>query len=202
MRRPLVIGITGKSGSGKSTFCRALEDMGYTIIDCDRVAREAQGIGTACLQEIVAEFSPDILLPNGSLNRRRLGEICFSDGERLSRLNEICHPHIIAVLEAEIALCERVCIIEAGALYESGFDGRCDKIVGVVANETVSAARISLRDRIPLPQARERLAAQYPTELLLERADCIVFNDGSLERLAEKARILDETIKIWIDEVN
>ena len=161
---------------------------GYHVIYCDLLSREAQRPGSPCCGELAQQFGKDILLKDGSLDRKRLGEICFSNRANLDRLNDICFKHILPLLEQRIGQCESpVCIVEAPAMYESGADALCDKVIVFIAKHEETVDRLVMRDQITREHAENRLNSQLGNEELSSRADCIIYNDQTLADLEGRA---------------
>ena len=204
MSAPLVVALTGQSGSGKSQVGRILASRGVPVVDSDRTARDVVQPGTPCLAALAAEFSDDILLPDGSLDRKKLGALCFADDRRRRRLNEITHPHILAALKADFERLgregHRLVVVEAPALFESGLDRLCGRIVLVTAPHDDKLGRIVARDSLTREGAVQRLAGQYPEVETAKRADYILDNSGTLEELEDAADTLLRQLSAWADE--
>ena len=161
-----IIGLCGGSGSGKGAVARIFSSFGILHIDTDRVYHEITSHPSECLDALVAEFGIEIA-PDGALDRARLREIVFSEpssNEKLRRLNRISHKFVIAEIELLIenykANGAKGVLIDAPLLFESGLDGRCEKVIAVTASKEVRIARIMLRDGITLDAARKRISAQ------------------------------------------
>jgi dephospho-CoA kinase len=182
----VVIGLTGGIGTGKSAVARMLAELGAAVIDSDVLAREVVAPGQPALAEIAAAFGPEVLAPDGSLDRRALGRIVFSDAAARRRLEAITHPRIRAEsarrVEAAEAAGYKVCVCDVPLLYEVGYDllGLYDEIWVVTAPEEVQLARIRARDRLDEDAARARLRAQWPLALKAQRADRVIDNGGDL----------------------
>jgi len=182
-----VLGVTGTIGSGKSTVCRMLAEMGCPVIDADIEAHRTYRRGTRVYRDIVTAFGQGVLDPQGRIDRPSLGAIVFSDPQSRARLNDIVHPatrrrvmHRAARLAAEghewIAL-------EATLFIESGWLGLLDRLWVVVAPVDEVISRLQ-RDRGQNEsQVRCRIAAQASGVSMMERADDIIYNDGNLETL-------------------
>jgi dephospho-CoA kinase len=173
-----LIGLCGRSGSGKSECGRIIEEMGIAVIDCDKVYHELLEKDTPLLNELTGFFGKEILGKDGALNRKALGEIVFSDDRLLNKLNEITHKHILkSVLEraGKAAPNSRsgLVVVQAPLLFESGFDKKCQKIVGVIAPEDKSIERLNIRDNITREQAEKRLSKQLDNDFLKSRCDYI-----------------------------
>lgn len=124
--------------------------MGVYVIDADVVSREVTQKGSESLEEIAKTFSPAVLNPDGTLNRRALGKIVFANPHQLRRLEAILYPAIIKQIKKTIQVCvqngERLVVLDAPTLFESGCDKLCDKIIAVCAGEQTRFARLLLRD--------------------------------------------------------
>lgn len=185
-----IVGLTGMSGAGKTTACRAFSESGWAVIDCDLAARSVVGQGKPALCEIAAHFGSEILLPNGALDRRKLGNLVFSDEKRLNELNELIYPYIsyeIILRAVEYTMNGHVNILlDAPTLFESGADGMCDKIVSVTAPIGLCISRITARDGLTYEQAANRLKSQHTEDFYQKKSDFCVSNDGDTVRLAKK----------------
>jgi dephospho-CoA kinase len=165
MRQSKIIGLTGGSGSGKSTVAAALRSVGALVVDCDKIAHENMAVGGIAYPEIAECFGSEILAPNGEIDRKRLGGIVFNDRAMLERLNAITHRHIIAVVKAAVASakCELV-VIDAPLLYQTGLDKLCDEVWVTDAPLDIRLDRIAERDGITREAAMARIKNQgeYP----------------------------------------
>lgn len=186
-----IIGICGSSGSGKSTVCDYFDELGVPILDCDRIYHELVNTPSDCLAEIISEFGQDFL-KDGRLDRKKLGKIVFSDPMKLSRLNEISHRHVKLKLEQEFEKMSNegfsACVIDAPMLFEAELDKRCDAVIAVVADEAAQIQRICVRDGIDVQNAMKRLANQISATELMERADYVIKNHGTLEDLKNNSQ--------------
>jgi dephospho-CoA kinase len=188
-----IVGVTGATGAGKGLVCEIFAEGGAYIVDTDKIAHAVILRGGAAYDEVLECFrdgSPLFLTDDGEIDRKRLGEIVFSDDEKLKNLTEITHKHITAQVFADIAenaARYRFAVIDAPLLIESGAYKYCDYIVGVVAEERLRAERIRLRDGLNAEQAAKRVNRQTPFGLIREYADIIIYNDGDLDGLRGKA---------------
>ncbi len=178
-------GLTGGSGSGKTTAANILRDLGATVIDADVLAREVVKPGEKAYNEIVGYFGREYLLENGDINRKKLGETVFSDPERLKILNKITHPAITErVMEIIAKNKDSRIIIDAAALIDcERLKDLCGKIIVVCADKELRITRIMNRDGLTREEAARRIAAQTPQELLIKSADIVIENSGSAEDL-------------------
>ena len=186
-----VIGVVGGSGAGKSLFCSFLEKNGIPWLNTDMTAREVVGKGSACLSELCDAFGGDILLPDGSLNRKKLANIAFSDKNKHALLNKITHKYIckkiVEWVEEQRSKGHFACTVDAPLLFESGLDEICNLTVAVIAPEEKRIARITRRDGIDEAAARTRIAAQISQSELSRRCDLTVENSADENALEKKA---------------
>lgn len=187
----LVIGLTGNIGSGKSTVSRRLESLGAKVIDADRVAREVVIPGTPALKEIVRSFGPDILNSDGTLDRKKMGDIVFNDPGARAKLNGITHPRIKEAIRLEIeklnlhpdsCTCDGVVVLEAPLLIEVGLHHQVDEIWVVKIDKKEQVERLIERDDLTAEEARRRIAAQLPQEEKLKLARRVIDNSGDPEQ--------------------
>ena len=130
----MIVGLTGGTGTGKTSISKIFEKSGYKVINYDLVTRQIYSKGSRCLNEVVETFGKEILTSDGELDRRKLGEIVFSDKNSLDRLNKIVYKYILSLTAGEIEKSKnKKLLLDAPTLFESGLDKSCDVIVGVVA---------------------------------------------------------------------
>ncbi|MCL2489056.1 MAG: dephospho-CoA kinase [Oscillospiraceae bacterium] len=200
----LIIGLTGPTGSGKSRFAAHIAAAGIPVIDTDLLAREVVEPGTPCLTELTETFSSDILFPDGSLDRRKLAEIAFATVEGAARLSAITHPRIIArteeILNQLAGRGERLAVVEAPLLFESGLDHICSSTIAVTASKEQRLQRIQLRDNLTAEQAAARISVQSPSEYYAAHADVTLDGGCDGEVFDRLCLALIERIKGWVDE--
>lgn len=189
------IGLTGQSGSGKSTVSRIFAEKGFYVIDADKVSREVVERGQPALDEIANVFGEGYLEADGSLARRKLGSLVFGSREKLNNLESIIYPHIIRKINEHARGHENV-LVDAPTLFEAGCDKDCDIIIGVTADEDIRLARITERDGISAEEGRKRFSSQHDADFFRQRCDYIIENNGTAEEL-EKA-VLAVTDRIGI----
>ena len=175
----LTIGLTGKTGAGKSTVAAYLKEKGCYIIDGDVIARQITEKGSEVLPLLQKAFGEDILDENCELIRKRLAERAFSTKENTALLNSITHPAIKKRCESEMALAEgqgyKTAVIDAAAILESDCKDLCGKIVVVHADEETRLQRILSRDGITYEQAMTRINAQKDDDYYFSQADIIIY---------------------------
>lgn len=145
----IVLGITGGTGSGKSTVCECLKKLGAEIIDADKIARSIVLPGSPVLKSLAESFGGDILLPDGTLDRKALAGKAFSSEENTRLLNSLTHPEIIKECNEKIAEKRSKCsfiVVDAPLLFVSGLDKLCDVTARVDAPAEMRLERIMQRD--------------------------------------------------------
>jgi dephospho-CoA kinase len=149
----LRVGLTGGIGCGKSTVAGMMRDLGCRVIDADAIARELAGPGQTAYREIIAAFGKEIVLTNGQLDRTKLAHLVFSDASKLSKLNQILHPRVIAEQERLLVQLERtephaIAIVEAPLLIEAGLHKTLKRLIVVwCTREQHIAAQMPLDDK-------------------------------------------------------
>lgn len=190
-KKPIVWGLTGPTGAGKSTVTALLSQHGFAAVDADALAHEATQAQSPCLSLLAQAFSPVILRPDGSLDRAELARRAFSSEQAHQTLNDIVHPFVMArmrgILETEEA--ERF-VLDVPLLFESGADALCDRTLAVLAPAALRLSRIMQRDGISEQRARQRMKAQPDDAFYRERADDILENDGAPQTLVRQVKAL------------
>jgi len=182
----LKVGLTGGYASGKSTVAKMFVELGATLIDADKLAREVVKPDKQAWFEIVAHFGKGILLKNGEIDRKALGEIVFgSDAER-ERLNAIVHPRVLdeelkAIEEIKGRGLDAILILSVPLLIESGHYRQCDKIVVVTVDRDTQIKRLMERDGFSREESLRRISAQMPLSEKVTYADFVIDNSGSIQ---------------------
>ena len=188
------MGLTGGIGSGKSTVSALLASYGAVVLDADVMARQVLEVGAPGLAEVVEVFGPEVLRPDGSLDREQLGRRVFADPEQLARLNAIVHPRVAEryaelVAEAE-ASGARVVVHDVPLLVENGLQDRYDAVVVVAASPQTQLERLVHVRGMAEEDARARIAAQSSLEDRLAVATHVISNDGPLDELVPQVERL------------
>ncbi len=178
-----VLGLTGGTGAGKSAVSEYLKKKGATVIDADKLSREITKEGGVALPEIDASF-PGVI-KDGVLDRRALGEIVFSDKEKLMILNKITHKYIKKLTEEKLSQSTGIVVLDAPLLFEAGEEVLCDKVVFVSAEDEIRLKRIMERDKLSLGEATARINARNLDEIK-EKCDFCVYNNGDTETLEKE----------------
>lgn len=188
-KAPRIIGVTGGLGSGKTEVCRFLRRRQVPVICADEIARCLMRPGHPVYDRTVAEFGQAVLDAEENLDRRRLGALIFSDAGARRRLNEITHPAILKEMRrqmAELAGRTQVVVLDIPLLYEEGLEYLCDEVWVVWCRREQQVRRVMLRDGLGEEEVSLRLEAQMPLEQKAGRADLVIDNSGSRDRLREQ----------------
>jgi dephospho-CoA kinase len=179
------VGLTGGIGAGKSEVSRRLSAQGAVVIDADAIAREVVEPGTPGLAEVVAAFGPEVLLPDGSLDRPRLGDLVFADPDLRARLNGIVHPLVGARMREleESAGPGSIVVHDVPLIAENNMAGAYDLVVVVDVPPRLQVERLERYRGMSAEQARARMAAQASREQRLAIAGIVIDNSGSLSEL-------------------
>lgn len=186
------IGLTGGIATGKSTVAKLLTDKGALLIDLDRIAREVVAPGQPALDQIARHFGQAVVQPDGTLDRKRLGQIVFSDPDKRKQLEAITHPAIRATMRERMRenarlYPDRLTIVDVPLLYESGLASEFDRVVVVYVPREEQLKRLMARDKLPQEEAMKRLNAQMDIEEKRALADYVIDNGGSLDATAQQA---------------
>jgi dephospho-CoA kinase len=188
----LLVGLTGGIGSGKSTVSRMLEERGAVVLDADAFARAAVVSGSPGLRSVVARFGPDVLTPDGDLDRPKLASIVFADPQALSDLEAIVHPEVRRMFADGIEENldgDRVVVLVNPLLIEMGTHRDCDVVVVISTSSETQIARSVARGMIEA-DVRARMAAQLPLEERARIADVLIDNEGTFADLEREVDVL------------
>lgn len=187
-----IIGLTGPSGSGKSSCYEIFDKINIPCIDADEVYHNLLIPPSECADELVSVFTPSILNIDGEVDRKKLSEIVFFDesGKTLAKLNEITHKYVIRSINCIIAQHKRhnknAVVIDAPLLFESGIDKTCDFTIAIISDEKTRISRIIERDSLDSSLAKARTKAQKPIDFYTSRATYTVMNNLTINDLNNK----------------
>ena len=192
----IIIGLTGNIASGKSTVADIFRNLGAEIIDADQLSRAVMDKGSRAWKKIVDKFGDSVLKQDGSIDRKKLGQIVFNDKKKLEELMEITHPEILNELTDRINFLKRnnpKCIVIEATLIEINGDieKMIDRIVIVRASSKNQLSRLRERDDFTNDEAMMRIKSQKPAEARVSGVDYIIDNDSDLNNL--KMQVID----IW-----
>ena len=192
-----LIGITGSIACGKSTVSRELFRRGYPVIDGDVLARELTGPGGAAMAEIGSVFGDQYIAPDGSLNRRMMGRLVFSDSTARNRLDQLMAPYLHNLTMERIdqarASGASLCFLDMPLLFEKGYDRYCDAVWCIWLPEDIQLQRLTARDRFTREEALSRMKAVMSSDQKADLASVVIDNSGSvgntLRQVNEQLRI-------------
>jgi dephospho-CoA kinase len=192
-----VIGLTGGIASGKSTTARLFHELGARIVDADQLARDVVMPGQPALAEIARAFGPEMLTPEGTLDRKRLGALVFNDAAKRQKLEAITHPRIAMLTQERLAGLraegQPVALYEAALLVENGTHRALDGLVVTRCDEATQLERLRRRDGFDEAEARARVAAQLPLANKVAVADWVIDTSGTM------AETQSQVAKVWAD---
>ncbi|MGD0206846.1 MAG: dephospho-CoA kinase [Verrucomicrobiota bacterium] len=184
-----LLGLTGGIGMGKSTAAEFLRTRGAQIVDTDELARQLVQPGQPALTEIQTEFGKKVIAPDGQLRREELAEIIFADAAARKKLETILHPRIRERWLAQTEIWRRenraLAIVVIPLLFETRAESHFNKIICVACSAATQHERLLARGWTP-EQIKQRLAAQWPVEQKISRADFVVWTDGALDAPAQQ----------------
>ncbi|MFS0865233.1 dephospho-CoA kinase [Fredinandcohnia sp. 179-A 10B2 NHS] len=194
----LTIGLTGGIASGKSTVSNMFKDMGIVLIDADVIARKVVEVGQEAYQQIVEAFGEDILLPDKTIDRAKLGSIIFYSEEKRLVLNSIVHPAVrkqmLKEKQEHIENEEKAIILDIPLLFESKLTALVDRTLLVYVDYDIQLERLMNRNNLSKQDAEARIKSQMPLKDKIPLADAVITNNGSIE---ETKAQLEELCKSW-----
>jgi len=189
----LKVGLTGSIAVGKSYVLECFREMGCYVLDADKTAREVVEPGTIGLARIVEEFGSEILTSDGSLNRKKMGDVVFQDKEKRALLNSIVHPLVFEKQNEWLGECERfdpdgIAIVDAALMIESSGYQRFDKLIVVWCEPDIQLARLMKRDGLSQKEAETRIATQMPQTEKKSYADYLIDTSNGPDSTLAKVR--------------
>jgi dephospho-CoA kinase len=196
----LIVGLTGGVASGKSTVSTVLKEEGAYLIDADQIARDLVQPHTPAWQELVNTFGKTILQKDGSIHRKKLAAIVFSNPEKRDLINRLLHPRIKEETGRRLEAIgqsdpEAIVVIDAALLVETGAYREVDRLIVVHATEAQQIERLREREGVEPEEARRIVSAQMPLEEKLKAADIVIRTEGSIEETRRKAREVFRELK-------
>jgi dephospho-CoA kinase len=179
----LRVALTGGIGTGKSYVRTRLAEHGIPTLDADVLAREAVAAGSSGLAAVAARFGTDVLLPDGSLDRRALGAVVFADAQARADLEAIIHPRVrdatTTWLDRLATAGESLAVVDIPLLYETGRDRDFDRVIVTSCPRSQQVARVVERDGLTPAQAEARIDAQLSTDAKVQRGDFVIDTGGT-----------------------
>ncbi len=189
-----VIGLTGGIGSGKSTVSKFLAHLGAVVIDADKVGHEVFKPGTKAWQEVVDAFGQGIISADGTIDRRKLGEIVFSNPGARAKLNQVMHPLIYEQVKSQMEEYGRkgaaIIIVEAPLLLEVGWKSLVDEVWVTSASEATVIKRLKEQKGLSEAQSLARIRAQLTDGERIRQVDVVIDTDCALDELKERVEAL------------
>lgn len=193
-----IIGITGSSGSGKSTVSKVLEkELKAKAIYADDIVKQMQQKGTKYFEKIVETFGKDVTQEDGTLNRKKLAEIIFQDKAKKEKLDNLTYKYVVEEIKRQVNNSkENYVIIDAPLLIESKLNEICNCVIAVISKKEEQIKRICKRDNIEENRAKLRLDAQKNNQFYQIYADYIVENNGgNYDKLMGRIRKLVQELQ-------
>lgn len=185
----LVLGLTGSIATGKSTAVEVFRKAGYPVVDSDLIAREVVEPGTSGLAAIVAYFGKNILNLDGTLNRKALGQLIFSDDQKRTALNQLLAPFLEERIVGDIQAAKKtsdLVIADIPLLYEQGYERHVDQVAVVYIPEKLQIERLMKRNHLTEDEALQRLKSQESIEMKKNKADVVFDNQGTVAELEKQ----------------
>lgn len=190
----LKVAVTGGAGSGKTSVCNRLKELGIKVISADEMAREAAAPDSTAFKKIVRYFGNSVLLSDGTLNRKLLRQMITDDVDARHTLERFIHREIEKLIHKNVVYAEkegrRMVVIEVPLLFELDMKKKFDWIVVVSAGKNLRIRRLMERDHTSLDAAEDLINVQMPDKEKVDQADYVVWNEGSMEKLVESVDIL------------
>jgi len=193
-KKVLKVAVTGGAGSGKTSVCNRLKELGIKVISADEMAREAVAPGSEALTKIIRYFGNTVLLADGTLNRKILRRMITDDDDARLTLERFLHHEITELIHKNVVCAEKegclIVVIEVPLLFELDMKGRFDRVVVVIADKELRVKRLMERDQTSRDAAEDLINVQMPDEEKIGRADYVVWNEGSMEKLVASVDVL------------
>ena len=189
-----IIGITGSSGSGKTTIANILkENYEAKIVDADKIVKEMTIPGTDYMNSIKKDLGQEFVYEDGNMNKKRLAEKIYNDETALKTLNNLTFKYIVDEMKQRVLQAkEKYVIIDAPLLIEAKLDELCDFIIAVVADEDIKLERICKRDNLDIQTAKSRLKIQKHDDFYKSKSDFTITNNGQEDLEKEISKIINE----------
>jgi len=195
----LALGVTGDIGSGKSTVLGILRELGAETLSADDLARDALSPETPGALAVAEKFGGGVFKSDGSIDRKALASLVFSDKQARSDLERIIHPRVLEIVERRIReyrnenTAAPVLAVELPLLFESGAEGMFDRVLAVISEQETQLSRLTVDRGMSRAEALSRLAAQLPSSVKASRSDYVLENNSTVQALAESVKML------WVD---
>ncbi|MFZ2168654.1 MAG: dephospho-CoA kinase [Methylococcaceae bacterium] len=193
----LKVGLTGGIGCGKTTVAKIFAQLNIPVIDADEIAHRLVSIGQPALAQIEQEFGEDILSPDGSLNRRKLKELIFSDPKQKQKLESILHPLVYQAIQAELKLLNTAyCIISIPLLFETKMSHFVDRILVIDCAVETQIERVRRRDNLTIEKIQSIIDSQASRSFRIEKADDLIENQDTIENSDTNDKLAEQVKKL------
>lgn len=191
----LRVALTGGIGTGKSAVLVTLAELGAPVLDADPLAHSVMARGTPGAAAVRMRFGQQVLLPDGNVDRRKLGQIVFGDDQARRDLETIIHPEVYRTIQqwmdAQAARGSALAVAEIQLLFEIGKAADFDRIVVVACDAEAQVRRVMRRSKLPESEVRQRVAAQMPLDQKVQLASYVIWTDGTLDDTRNR------TAEVW-----
>ncbi|MFV0555952.1 MAG: dephospho-CoA kinase [Lactovum sp.] len=188
-----VIGLTGGIATGKSTVSKILSDLGYFLIDADKLVHKMQEKEGKLFTKIVQYFGEEILVSEGELNRKKIGQLIFSDNKSYQKLakiqDKIIEEEIKNQLKEELKKNRKLIFLDIPLLFEGNYEKLCDEVWLVTASQEIQVSRLKKRSNLTRKEALQRIQRQMSQEEKMKRTDIILENTQTIEELRNQILI-------------
>ncbi|MGV6825484.1 MAG: dephospho-CoA kinase [bacterium] len=196
----LRVGLTGGIGSGKSTVAEYFRKLGIEVIDADNITHSLSQPGTVVFDDIVSHFGQQVVLEDGTLDRDWLRKHVFADTAEKAALEKIIHPAVRSSMEIKLtAVKSPYCVLVVPLLIETGFTDMADRVLIVMASESIRTKRVMQRSGLSEDQIHKIMSTQATDADRLDTADDVIINDGKLDTLQHQVEALDKKYRELAD---
>jgi dephospho-CoA kinase len=188
------VGITGGIGSGKSFVCQVISAMGYPVYNADSEGKRLTNTHPAIIEGIKALFGEDVYVKN-ELDRKKVGQLVFSDKEKLDKLNSIIHPIVLNQFLDWVKINSNSELVfkETAILFESGANKLVDKTICIWAPDKIRIARVCQRDGVSKEEVEKRISNQFPQDKLIKLCDYVISNNNNMDMLVPQVvKVIDD----------
>ena len=193
------IGVTGGIGSGKSAVCTIFTHLGVPVLSADDIAKEISSTNAAVRKQLIAIVGESAFQPDGSLNRAFIASKMFADKSLQRKMEKLLHPRVEKEIDRRCKEFkyrgDRMVLVEAALIYEAGLNKNLDAVIVVDADESERISRVRKRDAVSEASVQSRIAAQWDVKKKLQKADYVIYNNGTMDELESKVRFVLSVIK-------
>lgn len=193
----MILGLTGGIATGKSLVSDYFKSKGYPVIDADQVSRQVVEAGSLGLSQVADHFGSHILFENGELDRKKLGQLIFSDSEKRKELNAIMHPLIRSEVLKQLNQLKKegydLIVLDLPLLFESSYEDQVDQVMVIHINKDLQLKRLMKRNDLSQREALQRIHSQMPLEEKMKKSQVLIDNSGTKEETFQQ-------INAWLEK--